>query len=367
MSRERIVQRMNAAIVAAYKVVGFGVLLAILAGLGAYLLVQGFFLVSEAWVAPMVVSPSDQRVLQLAAKLAEEAVVRDRVAAERRDLAVRLGETERIIAAERRFQERFRTALRSERRARAAELALLEQLRPEHDRAREEIEGSNRAYAGLARVRGEALRSASLLDQEAWLSLNHQLAEMSRTNLTVTRERAQLDERIGTVRREVGGLAAAEALALQRPDLPPTSPRVLDLEQDIVRSRLSLARAEAQKKALEESLAAANEGLQRLEELVESIRASPFLRAARDEMMVGFVPYENADAAAEHTPLYRCALGFVVCRKVGAVRATLPGETTMRHPVRNRDLRGLLVEIALDDTRWAREGVLFLRRPPLLF
>jgi hypothetical protein len=367
MQREQVVQRMNAVIVAAYKVVGFAVLLAILGGLASYLAVQGFFLGSRGWVAPMVVSPSDHRVLQLAAKLAEEAVVRDRVAAERRDLAVRVAEADRVIAAERRFQERFRTAVRTERDARAHELAMLEALRPDHERAREEIEGSNRAYAGLARVRGETLRSASLLDQEAWLSLNHQLAEMAHTNLGVARERAELEARLGATGRELGGLAAAEALASQRPDLPPTSARVLDLEQDVVRSRLALARAEAQKKALQDSLAAANEGLERLEELVDSIRASPFLRAARDEMMVAFVPYENASSAEADAPLYRCRVGFVWCKQVGAVRATLPGETTMRHPVRNRELRGLLVEIALEDGRFAREDVLFVGRPPLLF
>jgi len=190
---------------------------------------------------------------------------------------------------------------------------------------------------------------------------------MAHTNLGVARERAELEARLGAVGREVGGLAAADALASQRPDLPPPSARVLDLEQDIVRSRLALARAEAQRKALEESLAAANEGLERLQELVDSIRASPFLRAARDEMMVAFVPYENADAATAETSLYRCVAGFVGCRRVGSVRATLPGETTMRHPVRNRELRGLLVEIAIDDARFARDDVLFLGRPPLLF
>ena len=365
--RAEIAQRLNAITVSAYKVLGFAALVAIMAGLAAYLAMQGFFLASRSWVAPVIVSPTDEKVLQLNAKVAEEISVRDRLVAEHRDLAARLAEAERTALFERRFQARLREALRAERTERAAEIAKLAALREEFDRARDDIADSNRAYAGLARVRGDQLREASLLDREGYLTLNHQLAQMSQTNLSLARDRVDLETRVSALGRELRGLGAVAAIADGEAAPRAASTRTLDLEQHLARSQVALARAEESRAALAGSVADAEAGIGRLDALIAALRASPWVRAAEQQVTLAFVPYANAGAAREGAPLYGCAVGFVACRRVGSVAALLPGETKVRHPVRNRELRGVLAEIRLDDPRRARDDILHLGRKPLLF
>ena len=65
-------------------------------------------------------------------------------------------------------------------------------------------------------------------------------------------------------------------------------------------------------------------------------------------------------------PLYACALGFVACRRAGAVVDVLPGEMEVRHPFHaGHALRGQAVQVELTDPRAAAEAVLFVGRAPL--
>ena len=65
------------------------------------------------------------------------------------------------------------------------------------------------------------------------------------------------------------------------------------------------------------------------------------------------------------TPLYGCLIGVVWCGRVGRIVDRLPGEVVFNHPFHNRAVRGLAVQVDLDDARWAERPVLFSRR--LLF
>ncbi len=121
--RDRIVARVNSIAVNAYKAVGIAVLAAILAGLLSYLAMQGFFVFSHRWVAPTILSPTDERVLRLNVQLAEQSAARDRLAGERRDLQAKLEDAERVLLQQVVFQQQFRSALRTERGARAQELS----------------------------------------------------------------------------------------------------------------------------------------------------------------------------------------------------------------------------------------------------
>lgn len=365
MLRPETIQRLNAVTVSAYKTAGFVVLLAILAGLASYLGVQAFFLASRAWVTPMIVSPTHEKVLQLGAKLAEEASFRDRRAAERRELAARLEEAERTLRFERRFQERLEQALRVEGRERAQERAALAALRAQFERADAEIAESNQAYAGFARVRGDALRGASLLDREGYLSLNHQLAQMAQANLSLETARAELETRLSALDRELRGLDAVAVLADGKAAPPAASTRTLDLEQQLARSQVAMARAEAMRDGIRRSVEDADVAVARFDDLIEAIDASPWMRAARGEVTFAFVPYANLAAAERGAPLFACAVGFLGCTRVGRLGAILAGEATRRHPVQNRELRGVLAEIELDDPARAREDVLHLGRKPL--
>ncbi len=357
---QRIANKLNSLAVSAYKVLGMVLLALILVGLFSYLGVQGFFFVSKGWVAPKVVSPTDTEILQLNAQLAQQVASRDSLLAKRREMEMERVQTERIITAEQAFQGRFRAAMKSERQARARALHRLVALHQEYRKAAREISAANRAYARMARKREESLYAARLVEREQHLTANHQLAQLSHTNLSLAERQAELRTRMEELRREVRGFDASlegreEGLTTE----------VLLLEREYIRSVHEAARADDERRGLEESLEALDEAVASYDTLIATIRRSPWLEAFERGLTVGFVPYGNLENARPGTPLYQCALQLLWCQKVGEVGHPLEGEVNVKHPVRQEYMRGVMVELELENEHWAQEQLLHLERPAL--
>ena len=358
---QAIANKLNSLAVSAYKLLGLLLLTVILVGFISYLSVQGFFFVSRGWVAPTVVSPTDPEILQLNAQLAQQAAARDKLLVDRRDLEARLEQAERLLGAEQDFQARFRLALGGERTARAGALKRLATLRREYQQAAGEIAESNRAYAGMARTRTEALYNAKLLEREERLTANHQLAQMAQSNLSLAQGTAELQTQLERLERELAGFDAS--LAGKAEGL---TAEVLLLEREYTRSVLEVARAESERKHLKEGLAGLDAAVARYDALLTSIRGSPWLEAIERGLTVGFVPYENLENAKPGTSLHRCALTLLWCREVGKVGQPLQGEVSVKHPVRQSLMRGVMVQLELRDAGAAHEELLHFGRPPLL-
>jgi hypothetical protein len=357
----RIANKVNTLAVSIYKTLGTVLLSLILVGLVSYLGLQTFFFVSHGWLTPTVVSPTDPEILQLNAQLAQQAAARDKLLADKRDLEARLEQAERVLGSEEDFQERFRVALGSERKARARSLRRLAALRREYQQAAGEIAESNRAYAGMERTRTEALYNAKLMEREQRLTANHQLAQLAQTNLSLAEGSTELQTKLEAVKRELAGFDASMAGKAEG-----LTAEVLLLEREYTRSVLEAARAKSEREHLKDSLRALNEAVGRYDALLATIRSSPWLEAFEKGLAVGFVPYDNLENAPAGTPLYQCALRLLWCREVGVVGHPLQGEVTVKHPVRQTLLRGVMVELQLQDERWAHEELLHLGRPPLL-
>ncbi|WP_164019511.1 hypothetical protein [Pyxidicoccus trucidator] len=363
---QRVANRINSIVVSAYKFMGSVLLALIMLGLLSFLSVQGFFMVSRSWVTPTVMSPTDQEILTLNTQVAAQTSARDHVLAERRTVENRIADAERTITAERAFQQRFRVALHGERAARARVSRRLSELRREYGLAREEILTSNRAFSGLTRVRTDALYGARLLEQEDKLTINHHLAQLAQSNLSLAQSSVDLETRLESLNRELAGLAAVEG-GLGKDSTPDgMTTDVLLLEREYTHSALELSRAEATLKSLREDLKALDDVALRYATLIASLRASPYLRAIEKDLTVAFVPYENLPQAGQGTPLYACSAKLFWCREVGVVGVVLEGEVSIKHPIRQYMLRGVMVEIQLSDSPAAREDLLHLGRPPML-
>jgi hypothetical protein len=362
--QDRIAARLNIVAVNAYKVVGVVVLGAILAGLLSYLTLQGFFVFSRRWIAPTILSPTDERVLRLSVQLAEQTAARDRLVAEKRDLQARLDDVERGLAQQRTFQQQFRNALQAERAVRSHELSLWLALRAKYVTTQDDVVTANHAYAGLARTREDSLFATHLVDRERYLTTNHQLAEMSASELSLAEKGIDIESRIARLQRDLRSISFMGSGAKGDAAL---SIDLLKLEQDYVHSVSDVAKASAQRDNLLEQIRMTTSSLERFDRLVSSLRNSPYLRAIEDHVTIAFVPYENLEHTFEGTPLYRCVLELIACKRVGVTGQLLDGEVTEQHPIRNNVLRGAMVEIRLEDGAGAREKLLHVGHPPLFF
>ena len=98
--------------------------------------------------------------------------------------------------------------------------------------------------------------------------------------------------------------------------------------------------------------------------LIHELQSSAYITAIEKKVTVAFVPYENLDNVDAGMPIYACRWGLVLCREVGHVRTQLSGEVSDQHPQSGSSMRGVMVEIDLDDREAAGEKALFVGKKP---
>jgi len=154
-------------------------LVAILAGLLSYCR-AGRLVFSRRWVAPTILSPTDERVLPLSLQLGSSAGATGWPASA---ASCRRGWTtaERVLAQQVIFQQQFRTALRGPRRTRA-ELSMLLALRGKYMSRR------TRCSPPIAPTPGRPHARRRLL------AASHEVAELRERGYCAINTRARCDE-----------------------------------------------------------------------------------------------------------------------------------------------------------------------------
>ena len=120
----------------------------------------------------------------------------------------------------------------------------------------------------------------------------------------------------------------------------------------------------ARKQAIERKIRTLDHAIARYDRIIEQIRESAYIVATEKHVQVAFVPYENLDEVAEGDRIYACRWGLVWCRSVGSVGPQLQGEVTDTHPNSGKPLRGVMVEIRLDEAAASKERTLFAGSKP---
>lgn len=339
-------------IVSAYRVLGFGILTIIVFCLVGYIVNTAFFYMSESWVVPMAVSATDEKVVSLQAQLGAQQTARDRIVDE-------LNQAERTIAAQQIFQAEFAKAIRSDLEGRKSALGRIRALANAASATRASIKNQNSAYASESRRRMAQEYAAGLIDRQAMLSGKFQLAQISSSNLSLAERQAEFETRASELEAQTRSLDAILANADDHDTA--LSYEVLRIKQEYEASRLDLAKSIESRDTLKASLA-------RQDKLLKSLKQSSYLRAINDGASVAFVPYGNLSKLEKGTSLYACKVGMVFCHHVGEVLEVLPGEVQFKHPHRDKQLRGQMVELKLDsdDAGAAADDVLFVGGKPLL-
>ena len=340
-------QRMNKWIVASYKLVGFAVLTLVVLALVAYLGASIFYTFSRSWVAPTVIAPTDEHVLELKSRLAEQQSARDQILAG-------LADADRVIAMHEEYLENARKALAEELADRRSELASLHALDHTFASTRAEVKSDSRAWSDLSKQQLSAEYGAHLIDREAALSGALQLSQLAQGNMNLAEHEMALAKRRAELIRDTDALAAAVSHQPARHH----SLEVLRILQELKRAQLELAKAADNRKVLQNSLG-------RYDEIVRSIAESPYLLAVAQKSTIAFTPYANLTKVKAGAPLYACSLGLFWCRRVGEVVKVLPGEVSLKHPMRNELLRGQSVQLRLGDAEAAEDKTLFVGGRPL--
>ena len=341
-------KKLSGHVVTAYRLLGFTILTVIVLALVSYLITTAFFYMSDSWVVPMAISPTDEKVVTLQAQLAERQTTRDRTAAE-------LEQAERAIQVQQEFQAEFAKAIKSDLEGRKAALAKMYQLANQAASTRARIKNANSAYATAAQRRMAEEWKAGLSDRDSMLNGKFQQAQISSSNLSLAERQAEYETRAADLEAQTKSLEALLDQAGQAGGS--MSYDVLRIKQEYEASRLETQRAVDNAKMLRMAL-------ERENKLVDALKQQSYIKAMTDGAQVAFVPYSNLKNVSKGAKVYGCALTMVFCRRVGTVLEVIPGEVVSKHPNRDKMLRGQMIELKLEGDS-ATDDVLFVGGRPL--
>lgn len=350
--------------VSAYRTVGFVVLTTILVGLVSFLFTKVFYLFNRSWIAPTLLSATDERIVRLNAEIVHLSTQRDRLLIERGSLEVGLSDARRRVEKGAAISESLSSTAVNEAKARRGERERLHALSGTLDAVRNQVVDATRQFSDVSRKTLDEQFQAGLTTRDRYLSGGLQLGQLAQTNLALAEKASDLAARREQMKREAAALLAATGGA----DTGAAHLNVdaLRLRQDFVRATLDVAKAQDEMKAYTEALATMDRSIARYGDLLKVLSDDPLLKALEGSLTLAFVPYENLAQAHPGAEVFSCRLGMLMCRKVGQVNQILPGETTQHPPVESNNSRGLMLEITLQNGGSAAQNqVLFLNHAPL--
>jgi hypothetical protein len=336
-------------IVSTYRLIGFAILTLIVVVLVGYIGQSIFYYLNKTWIAPVAISPTDEKVIAARTQLSAQQDLRERTAAE-------LAQAELVINTHKAFQNEFAKAIKGDRADRVAALERLKQLAGTAAAARTEIHKATNDFAESSKDKMAKEWEAGLIDRSSMLSGKYQIAQISSQSLGLAEKQAEYEQRAA----ELASQAAALEGMVNGKGGAALSYDVLKIKREYEQSRLDLAKALGDQKVLTSSLG-------RIDQTINDLKGSAYLRAMSDEATVALVPYSNLERAKPGTPVYACRASFIWCHEVGKVKEVLRGEVSFKHPRRDAQLRGQMLEIQLNEKGASTEDILFIGRKPLGF
>jgi len=351
------VMKVNKLVVSSYKFMGFAVLGTILLGLASFIATNLFYMLNESWVTPLQLSSTDPRVLQLTAQYSAAKAARDGVATQKLEFTSRLSDAERIIASEGKFQGAFDEAMKADR---SGQLDQFRKLINNIQRTRREVSSVNRAYTAMSKDQLQQEYAAGLIDKDAKVKGGYELAEIQGANLGLHEKNVEIDARVTDLQRQVASLQTAGTHGEGA-----MSYEILHMKHEYEQSVLASQKATDDASALSKSIAMFDKTLTDYDAQLARIEKAPYVQAADKSVSTAFVPYDNIGAAQVGDTVYKCAVSFLFCSKIGKIAEVLDGEIIGKHPLHNRDMRGILVRLELTDPKAIEKPVLHLHRAPL--
>lgn len=345
-----ITRKAQKLVVSTYRLLGFGILTIIVGVLLSYIATTSFYFVNKTWIAPVAISPNDEKVVMLKTQLATQMNERERLIAE-------LDQSERRIKAEQAFQMQFAKAIKADAAGRRQALARVQSLASAAAGTRAQITKDTGDYSAAEQARMEKEYQGGLITRDSMMAGKFQRAQIQSAHLSLAERQAEFDQRAAELKSQTASL---DALLANQSVGSALSYDVLKIARDYEQSKLELARETGNRDRLKTAI-------DRQQGIIEGLSGSAYLRALDNGATVALVPYDNLHNAAKGTPLYACRISMIWCRQVGEVMDILPGEVQLKHPKRDTMMRGRMIEMKMSEPEAAYKEVLFMGGKPLKF
>jgi hypothetical protein len=331
-----------------YRAIAVVTLYAILVLVGSYAFVQVFFALNTSWVAPFIVTPTNDKILDLTEKLVSSQQTLTVLVLDRDRLRDSLGDLKKSKNSLDLLDCKFQRALRLQDTANTVDAPELRQLNIQ----------KHQDMAATLNVLDE--------DREIETKINKDLRAGLITKGDAAVAKTQLRETRNTYTDgKVAEVLLRDSVRQKTPDYGSTVD-ALSKEAELKSSIIQLA---IQITAGEEQLRSDETQILQLRAAIATAQSSPYFLATKHDVKFAFVPYENQAKIFEGGAVYSCYLSMVICHKVGTVQQIFADEEKVNSPFPffKSELRGSLIQLDLTETEAAKEKVLFVGRKPLLF
>lgn len=311
---------------------------------------EGYRAATDSFVAPAILSPDNDLVLQMKAKMAELEIERSRILAEAESIDGDIAAADKALARLHLLQATMANALdwtravtahqesatRNELQALARQKSVLEAMAEKQERVARE------AAANL---------SASLISKTD--QAKEQLAADQVQLALLENDRTRLQNQ-----------AAYNQVALAQRSLskgaPMMMPEAVAREEQMVRIELEIARLESEQRVKRAEKRVVLAKLGKMEELEAQLKGRPLYRATDKSIEVAFVPYTQSEGVADGAVVYDCVWSIFHCKPVGKITEIIPGEVILPDPWGNPS-RGQYAVLNLDAHESAKSKVLRVR------
>jgi len=331
-----------------YRVFAIVVLYAILIGILAYAFIMGFYAVNTTWMAPVILSASDEKSLDFLQKLVtsrqmlqdlhvdivHQQTTLDEMTKHRAALEALDPELQQAIARERVHDQKTGPQLAGLDVQKQTDNAKTKAVLAQLDQTEEQI---HKDLANGLITKGDAATQIAAINQARDAYTDSRIAEVLLTD--------------NVLDKTTNGTKSMDVLEKQA-----------ELRSEIAQLDVTLAVSEKQ---LQED----NRQIDALRSAIATARQSPYYLNASgtNRLYFAFVPYDNQASAKVGTPIYDCYLDMILCRKVGTVKQIFLGEEDITHPIFKTQVRGFTIQMDLSHPNSAKSKTVFLGRKPLLF
>jgi hypothetical protein len=306
---------------------------------------MGLYAVNTSWIAPVLLSPADDKSLNLT-----EWLLNTQSNIESLTLDVK---RQNDTVAEMRSHRETLAAL-------APDLAVAIERETKHNRR------SARQLATLEEEkRSDNIRTRGIISQLAEFEADTH-KELDAGLITKKDAVAQLAS-VNQARNEYTDNQISAVLLkdniLQKSTIDTKALEVLDkkvaLQSQIAQLDIAIVMAEKQ-------IQTEGANIERLKSAIVAVTHTPYyIVKAEGRATFAFVPYDNKGSVAIGVDVYDCYLRVIGCRAVGTIKQVFTEEEHAAHPIFRTDLRGFYVQLELNEQESAKSPTLFVNRKPL--
>jgi len=321
----------------------------------------GYWVFADSYVAPLNLSPNNDRVLQVKLRLNRHTSELARLEAELSRIDGEIAAIDQAIETLSKLSGAPRDSMTWAASVRAEQSQTIDQMVDNLRHQRKLLRRLHRRQSSLTEQARRDLEAGMIERTE----MQRQEQALDSLALSLAENQRQLDEALMRHRdASLTSQAYRQGLGETVPadtDMPGGQlPDVAAGQEHEARLAIELIRLESERRGLQALRAPAVERLDTERRLLEELEARPLYRAIEASTDIAFVPYDELDSVAPDSRVVACVWGLFSCRDVGRVAEVLPGEVVSEDPW-GELARGHYAILDLGDAEAIREKLLRVR------